>query len=180
MPLSGPTFSHFQAIDKQSGLFWCWFLGRWACVHSETLWVSPINSPVRLGVFSATTTSIGFYIQRFWGFSFPVLDPWVVLSLWLPSCSSQLICIWMWDSLVHQPSCALSALAACLHPLPVWMNVSSLTPWLLDSIQFLFSGYFLFLNLLLSFFWLYKEAKHIYLWLHLGWKYKYNFSYDFF
>ena len=65
-----------------------------------------------------------------------------------------------------------------LHPgcpslplLPVWMNVSSLTPWLLDfcTVQFSrSSGYFLFLNLLLSFFWLCKEAKCIYLHLHLA------------
>ena len=39
--------------------------------------------------------------------------------------------------------------------LPVWMNVSSLTPWLLDFHTVQFSGiyaYFLFLNSLLSFF----------------------------
>ena len=49
----------------------------------------------------------------------------------------------------------LSILAAHSHPLPVWMDVSSLTPWLLDFHTVRFSGssgYFLFLNLLLSFF----------------------------
>ena len=53
------------------------------------------------------------------------------------------------------------------------MIVSSLTPWLLDFHTVRFpssSGYFLFLNLLLSFFWLYEEAKCIYLCLHLGQK----------
>ena len=50
------------------------------------------------------------------------------------------------------------------------MNVSSLTPWLSDFHTVWFSGSsggFLFLNLLLSF-WLCKEAKCIYLCLHLG------------
>ena len=56
-----------------------------------------------------------------------------------------------------------------LHPLcpsppflPIWMNVSSLTPWLSDfhTVQFSdVSGRFLFLNFLLSFFWLCEEAK---------------------
>ena len=57
--------------------------------------------------------------------------------------------------------------------LPVLVNVSTLTHWLSDfhTVQFSgSSGYFLFLDLLLSFFWLYKEAKCIYLCLHLGWK----------
>ena len=75
-------------------------------------------------------------------------------------------------------SCRLAT--SPLHPgcpslplLPVWMNVSSLTPWLSDfhTVQFSgSSGYFLFLNLLLSFFWLCKVAKCIYLCLHLVWK----------
>ena len=64
----------------------------------------------------------------------------------------------------------LSALAS--HLLLVWMNVSSLTPWLLDfhTVQFsVGSGCLLFLNLLLSFFWLCEEAQCVYLCLHLGW-----------
>ena len=60
--------------------------------------------------------------------------------------------------------------------LPVWMNVSSLTPWLSDFYTVQFSGSigcFLFLNLLLSFFWLCDEAKCIYLCLHLDWQSNY-------
>ena len=56
----------------------------------------------------------------------------------------------------------------------VWMNVSSLTPWILDfhTVHFSVSpGCFLFLNLLLSFFWLCEEAKYIYLCLYLGQKF---------
>ena len=62
-------------------------------------------------------------------------------------------------------------LPSCLLPplIPVWMNVSTLTPWLLDfhTVQFSgSSGYFLFLNLLS--FWSCKEAKRIYLCLLVG------------
>ena len=54
----------------------------------------------------------------------------------------------------------------------VWMTVSSLTPRLSDFHTVRFSGssgWFLFLNLLLSF-WLSKEAQCIYLRFHLGQK----------
>ena len=67
---------------------------------------------------------------------------------------------------LYAPSC----LSPCL--LPVWMNVSSLTPLLLDFHTVWFSGssvYILILNFLLSF-WLCEEAKYIYLCLHLGQK----------
>ena len=53
----------------------------------------------------------------------------------------------------------------------VWMNVSSLTAWLLDFHTVWFSGSsgcVLFLNLLLSFFWLCEESQCVYLHLHLG------------
>ena len=33
------------------------FPSGWACVHSRTLWVSPPNSPVRLGVCPAATST---------------------------------------------------------------------------------------------------------------------------
>ena len=64
------------------------------------------------------------------------------------------------------PPCCESSPLSCLSPtlLPVWVNVSSLTPWLPDFHTVQFSGsfrYFLFLNLLLSFFWLCEEAKCI-------------------
>ena len=72
--------------------------------------------------------------------------------------------------------CLEASPPGCLSPplLPVWMKVSSLTPLLLDfhTIQFsVNSGCFLFLNLLLSFFWLYEEAKCFYLHLHVGWNF---------
>ena len=59
--------------------------------------------------------------------------------------------------------------------LPVWMNVSSWTPWLSEFHTVWFSGscgYFLFLNFLS--FWLCEEAQCIYLHLCLGWKQKHT------
>ena len=73
------------------------------------------------------------------------------------------------------PGCL--SLPGCLSPplLPVWMNVSSLTSWLLDfhKVQFsVSSGCFFVFKLLLSFFWLCEEAQCVYLRLHLGWKFE--------
>ena len=72
-----------SATHKHIGPFWCWFLGRWACVHSRTLWVSPTNSPVRMEVSPATPTSTGLFSQRFWDFISPCWD----LGLRSQSCS---------------------------------------------------------------------------------------------
>ena len=65
----------------------------------------------------------------------------------LPSCSSQFICTQMWDHLARLPGLPaaalldiLSAPAASLFLLPVWMNVSSLTPRLLSFHTVQFSG----------------------------------------
>ena len=185
----------FPTTHKQIGPFWCSFLGSWVCVCSGTLWVSPANSPVRLGVSPATAAPIAFYHQRLWRLYFPVLEPWVAGSASLPSCSSQLSthkCGTTWSPSHHLarsslPDAALpnqilqppphhkSSLPSCLSLplLPGWMNVSSLTLWLSDFHKVWFSGSygcFLFLNLLLSFFWLCEEVKCIYLRLYLGWK----------
>ena len=41
-------------------------VGRWACVCSRLLWVSPTNSPVRLGFSpAAASTPMGVFNQRF-------------------------------------------------------------------------------------------------------------------
>ena len=115
---------------------------------------------------------------------FPMLEPWVARSVSPPSCSSLFICMWMWDHLVHNPlpccvcqplPCRKTSPPGCLSLplLPVWMNVSSLSPWLSEfhTVRFSVSfGCFLFLNLLLSFFWLCEEAQCVYLCLHLSQK----------
>ena len=56
---------------NQIGPFWCWFPGGWACVCSRSLWVSPTNCPVRLGVSPpAASTPMGVFSQSLWGFIF--------------------------------------------------------------------------------------------------------------
>ena len=60
---------------KQIWPFWCWFPGGWTCIHSRTLWVSLMNSPVRLELSPSVTTPASFYSQRFWGFISPHYNP---------------------------------------------------------------------------------------------------------
>ena len=63
-----PVFSHFPHYPQAN---WALLMpihgGGWeACVRSRTLWVSPTNSPVRLGVSpAATSTPTGVFNQRF-------------------------------------------------------------------------------------------------------------------
>ena len=55
-----------SATHNQIGPLWCWFLSGWACAHPRALWVSPMTSPVRLGVSpAATPTPTGVFNQRF-------------------------------------------------------------------------------------------------------------------
>ena len=60
---------------------------------------------------------------------FPSLEPWVAWSVSLPSCSSQLICMQMWDHLVHQlpPACLpwSSRLLICHESSLPWLTVST-------------------------------------------------------
>ena len=65
----------YSATHKQIAPFWSWFPGGWACVCSRTLWVSPTNCPVRLGVLPATSTPTGVFSHRFWGFISPRWSP---------------------------------------------------------------------------------------------------------
>ena len=70
-------------------------------------------------------------------------------------------------------SASLHHTASSLLPLHIWMNISSLNPWLSNFHTVWYSGsssWFLVLDWLLSFLWLCKEAKWIYLCFHLGWK----------
>ena len=68
--VSSPT------AHKQSGPFWCWFLCGWVCICSRTLWVSPTNSPLRLGVSpAAASTPKGFPISGL-RLYFSEVEPW--------------------------------------------------------------------------------------------------------
>ena len=152
--------------------------GGWACVHSRTLWVSPTNSPVRLGVSpTATSTPKGFLVRGFEALFLPptptpctetlgcviCLAPQLFLPVYLHSnvgppspqatASSSLPATTLPALVLQPPLCHKSSLPTCPSPplLPVWMNVSSLTPWLSDFHTVRFSGSsscLLFLNLL--------------------------------
>ena len=60
------VFSHSLRYPQSNWVFWCCFPSRWACAHSRPLWVSPMNSLVRLGVSpAAALTPMGVFNQRF-------------------------------------------------------------------------------------------------------------------
>ena len=141
-----------------------------------------------LGVcFSRCLNPCRFFQSEVLRVYFPALESWVFLVCLAPQLFSHFTHVQMWGGFfsLSPPAVALPGplVAALLRVLstwlpslpllPVWMNVSSLTLWLLDfhTVQFSVSpGCFLFLNLLLSFFWLCEEAKYIYLLFHMGWK----------
>ena len=51
---------------NRTGPLWCWFPSGWACAHPRPLWVSPMTSPMRLGVSpAAAPTPTGVFNQRF-------------------------------------------------------------------------------------------------------------------
>ena len=100
------------------------------------------------GSFSHCYNTHRFLQSEVLRFYFPALEPWVVLSVLLPSCYTQFICRQIWDHWVLRlPPCHVSS--------PLWLPVSApppslneyffLNPWLSDfhTIQFSdSSGYF--------------------------------------
>ena len=65
-----------SATHNQTGPLWCWFPSGWACAHSRPLWVSPMTSPVRLGVSpAAAPTPTGAFNQRSEAFFPPCWSP---------------------------------------------------------------------------------------------------------
>ena len=121
------------------------------------------------GSFSHHCTPHWFFQSEVLRLYFPMLEPSVAWSISIRSCSSQFICRHKWDHPVCQQ---LPYHESSLPLLPVWMHVSSVTPWLSDfhTVQFSgSSGCFLFSSLL-SFFWLCEKAQCIYLCLHLSQK----------
>ena len=91
-----------SATHNQIGPFWCCFPHGWVCVHSRTLWVSPWNSPVRLGVFLLSPQPPQVFSIRGLRLYFPALEPWVAWSALLPCRSFQFICARMWGHRVCQ------------------------------------------------------------------------------
>ena len=154
-----------------------------------------MSSLVRLGISPTVADPTSFYHQSFWALITPPKNPGLcALShspVVLPGLSAHKCRTTQFSShplassgppVTASPawssSHCLALFALCpsylsLTILPVWMDVSSLTFWLSDFHTVRFSGssgYFLFWNFLLSFFWLCKEAKCIYLCLYLGQK----------
>ena len=105
----------------------------------------------------------------------PMLEAWVAWSVSSPVIPPGL------SALRCGTTCSISHRLAKhpLHPgcpspplLPVWMNLSFITPWLLDFRTVRFSGssgWFLFLNLLLFFFLLVVRGGKVYLPTPLSW-----------
>ena len=145
---SCPIFCHFLRFPQAD----CALSSEWVCVHSRTLWVSPTNSSVRLGVFpAAASTPTGVFSQWFEAL-FPhagtlgcaVCHPVHQLLPCQPAAALP-------TPLLQPPPCHKSSLSGSPSPtlLPIWMNVSSLSPWLSDfhTVRFsVSSGCFLFLN----------------------------------
>ena len=123
--------------------FWCCFLSGWFCVRSRPLWVSPTNSPVRLGVSPAAASTPTSVFRPWFEVSFPctgtlsckVCHP---IRQLLPRQPAAVLPSPLHNPPPHwirqPPPCRQSSVPGCPSPplLPVRMNVSSLTPWLLD------------------------------------------------
>ena len=69
-----------STTHNQIGPLWCWFPSGWACAHSKPLWVSPMTSPVRLGVSPAAAPTPQVFSIRGLRLYFPALEPWVAWS----------------------------------------------------------------------------------------------------
>ena len=86
-----------SAPHNQIGPLWCCFPSGWACACSRPLWVSPTNSPVRLGVSPAVAPiPTGAFNQ-----SFEALFPRAgalgcAVCFAPPCCSSRFIYAQMW------------------------------------------------------------------------------------
>ena len=125
-----PVFSHFPHYN-QTGPFCWWFPGGCISVHSRTLWVSPTNSPVKLGVSPAAASPCTcIFSKRLWGF-FPCagtlgcmvyLDP--QLFLLVSACECPQVA-----ALPGPPACCLACLGPPATTLPrvvsTWLPVSA-------------------------------------------------------
>ena len=119
------------------------FPSGWACVCTRTLWVSPPNSPVRLGVSPAVASTPQVFSISGLRLCFP--EP----GWWSASRSSWFFYAQMWGMgsasdhattpfvqqsarFCVQPGNRSPVYPSCPSPplLPVWMNVSPLSPWL--------------------------------------------------
>ena len=85
-----------SATHNQTGPLWCWLPSGWACAHSRPLWVSPMTSPMRLGVSpAAVPTPTGVFNQRFEDL-FPRAGALGCAVCFAPHCLSWFIYAQMW------------------------------------------------------------------------------------
>ena len=154
-----------SATHKQIGPFWCWLPLGWVCVCSRTPWVSPTNTPFKLGVLFQLQLPQDFSVRGFEA-CFPHTG-----TLGCVVClASQLFLLVFLHANVglclpaSTLPCILSTPAACLCPSSgSGLMFNCLVFGLPYNLIFWHFWLFLFLNLLLSSFWLYEEAKYIYL-----------------
>ena len=138
-----PIFSHSLHYPQSNWALLVLLPSGWSCAHSRPLWVSLTNSPVKLGVsLAAASTPTGVFSQWFEAL-FPRAGALVCVACCLVH---QLLPHWPAAALstplhnqpphwAHQlPPWLKSSPPGCLSPclLLVWMNVSSLFPWLSD------------------------------------------------
>ena len=100
-----------SATHNQTGPLWCWFPSGWACAHSRPLWVSPMTSPVRLGVSPAVAQPPWAFSIRGLRLYFPVLEPWVARSASLPVIPP----VYLWANMVPQGATRHSACPVLCH-----------------------------------------------------------------
>ena len=126
------------ATHNQTGPLWCWFLNGWAGACSRPLWVSPTNSPVRLGVSpAASSTPTGVFNQRFEAL-FPCTE---ALGCEVCFAPPSFLPIYLCANVRPQglPATTLwGLLAAALHILlhnlpPRWIHQPATLPWVLSS-----------------------------------------------
>ena len=184
-----------STTHNQIGRFWCWFPSGWVCVCSRPLWVSPMNSPVMLGVSpAAASTPTGVFNQWFEAL-FPLAGALgCEVCFAPPSFLLVYLCVNVGPQglpatascslvfLVPQSATSLGPPAAGLQRiLSTWLPVSTPSTGLDECFFFIslivglpyssiFCQFWLFfvLKLLLYFFCLCLEAQCIYLCLHLG------------
>ena len=171
---------HFQSLPPLPASKWhpssCWpGADSWV---GELVYILGFHGPLkqillRLEVSSAAPTPTGFYSLRLWGFIFSTLEPWVVITH--PPVVPP-------DFYLHTNVGPPSLSAATSHLSSLPQLPLSAPPTGMDECFFLNSSvvglpyssifwqFWVFLYWLLSFFWLCKEVKHIYLHLHLGQK----------
>ena len=103
---------------------------------SRTLWVSPMNSLVSLGVSSAAKDPTDFFQSEFLRLYFPALEPWVAQSVLLPRCSFWFILMQMWDHwLLQPPPHPVHELPPCHDSSLPWLPISA-PPTSLDECFF--------------------------------------------